>query len=97
MNLTRLEINAFDGLEKTLEPLSIQNSTLSQVPAAICHLQNMNYFEFRDNENVKDGKSLFEPCYKKMTSVLYVSLSGNKLTEMPPVFQIFPHITSLSI
>ena len=57
----------------------------------------MNYFEFGDNENVKDGKLLFEPCYKKMTSVLYVSLSGNKLTEMPPVCQIFPNTASLSI
>ena len=89
--------DAFTSFAVTLRNLRIENSNLSEIPVAVCDLQNMDAFEFINNKNLNESDTIMPNCSMPLTKVKTAKFDGNDFSVFPNVFQIFPDLTSLYV
>ena len=95
--LTALPQDAFHGFSQALHTLRIESTNIGQLIPALCHLTQVRNFYF-DNNNYPHGyQSIFEPCPNALTSLKSLHLSNDDLQHFPPVFALFPNITTLYV
>ena len=92
-----LPTDALRPFESNLIWLEINHSQLGNVPAAICNLPKLIWFEFNFNKNLRvNGTSLFDNCSLNVPSNLRVlSLKDNNLSSLPNLTSLFPYLSKL--
>ena len=97
MRLTALPQDAFHGFSQTLQTLRIDSTNVGSLLPAICHLTKVKSFYYDNNDYYHGRESIFEPCPSALGSLRTLHMSNDNLKHFPPVFVLFPNITSLYI
>jgi len=91
--------DAFFNLNTTLQSLTLQGTRLSNIPSALCFLQEVKTFIFSSNYYI-DKDNAGDPCQKHNTiprAVTALTLSDDDLEGIPDIFSVFPAVTRLSL
>ncbi|XP_058981157.1 chaoptin isoform X2 [Musca domestica] len=76
--IERIHVNAFEGIEETLEYLDLERNNLNAVPGAISRLNRLKYLYLTSN-NINQLSNLPE----NTENLRVLSLSGNNFTMIP--------------
>ena len=97
LSLGALPQDAFHGFSQSLQTLRIDSTDIGLLLPALCHLTQVKSF-YHDNNNYYHGhQSIFEPCPNALMSLQTLHMANDDLQHFPPVFVLFPNITSLHI
>ena len=97
MQMDFIPNDAFSSFNTTLRNLLIKNTNLSEIPAAICDLQNMDNFDFINNTHIIGNDTIMPNCSAPLTNVLTAKFDGNDFNVFPNVFEVFPNLTTLYV
>ena len=91
-----LHATVFHTLEYSLTALELSNANFESMPAAVCRLKSLTSFSMNNSPSLsKYNSSIFDECNHRMTNVTTLSLQWDKLSMIPKLADIFPHLRSL--
>ncbi|KAG5874642.1 hypothetical protein JTB14_001995 [Gonioctena quinquepunctata] len=78
--LETLDVNAFSGIDNTLEYLDFDHNNFQHIPQAISQLKSLKYLYLSSNSLTEIPEQAFSNF---CSSIKALSLSGNRLTKIP--------------
>ena len=78
--------------------LTLNDTDLYEIPAAICDLHRLQRFEFSFNRNHASASGLFKPCQHELGAVTELILDNDDFYQVPTdIFGTFPNLKVLRI
>ena len=90
-----IPVDAFDGMNETLQRLSIYNADLMEFPAAVCNLRRLEVLEFDHNDVFHlSGRNVIN-CTSPLNSTKHIYIFRAMYDQFPNIFDSFPNIETI--